>query len=46
MIREYGEKFVDQMLSLRNEPVKFSSYNIQVLRETWEDKLRNLGEEN
>lgn len=42
MVKTYGEKFVEQMLELRNEPTSLKSYDLQVLIEEYQSKLNNL----
>ena len=42
MVKTYGEKFVEQMLALRNEPTSLKSYDLQILIEDYQSKLNNL----
>lgn len=42
MVKTYGEKFVEQMLELRNEPTSLKSYDLQVLIDEYKKKLDNL----
>lgn len=42
MVRKYGEKFVEQMLSMRKEPCDLKPYNLKILIEEYEEKLSKL----
>lgn len=42
MVKTYGEKFVEQMLELRNEPINLKTFDLQILIGDYQDKLYTL----
>ncbi len=42
MVRTYWETFVEQMLSMRNEPTSLKDYDLKVLTEDYQERLNNL----